>query len=201
MGLFGLDKAQSTPAMGTGPSWLLEPGAYVATILRMETGVTREGKKKLVMTWDVAEGPKARTFASSQYPPQEHLGLEGNALGFTKWKLERISASNSGGAVTFDAVACADSGNFQHFIGKVVGLLVGVEVVTSRKDGSDREQNFVERWLTAQEARQGFTVDEDGTQRPIVPPARRDSRKKGATAPTPAAAPSAAPVFGDEIPF
>ena len=45
---------------------------------------------------------------------------------------------------------------------------------------------MVVEWLTPQEVRQGFTVQEDGSHKEIVPPARRDSRKKqpqAATAP------------------
>lgn len=216
MGLFqGLTDVESRQATGGGAGWLIDAGYYVCEIQGVELGTTREGKVKLAVSWDVAEGPFAGTNAGSMYPPVESLVMEGKGLPYSKYKLECISKSNPG----FDAVAAADAGAWDAFTGKVVGLGIGVEHYTkgprSSHAGEDGERNYVYEWVDVPSLRAGAVSDGNGGSRPLGLPPERDTRKKRqpATDGQIAAARSqvaqaasryptaSATDYGDEIPF
>lgn len=214
MGLFqGLSDVESKQATG-GAGWLIDAGYYVCEIQGVELGTTREGKVKLAVSWDVAEGPFAGTNANSMYPPVESLVMEGKGLPYSKYKLECVTRSNPG----FDAVAAADAGRWDAFTGKVVGLGIGVEHYTkgprSAHAGEDGERNYVYQWIDVPSLRAGVSVDASGAPRPLDVPPERDARKRrqpatdgqiaaaremvarGAQSAT-----TSATDYGDEIPF
>ena len=203
MGMFGLTEAIPQKPSGGG-SWILEPGAYVCKIQKAYTGRTMSGKDKLVIEWSVAEGPSAGFGAESVYPPTENITFDptnSRTQGFARFKLDKITESNASDTVVitnydgsqitvpFSATNLVDNGHPEALTGKLIGFLIGVEDYTKTRGtnaGQDGERNVVVEWLTPQEVRQGFTVQEDGSHKEIVPPARRDSRKKqpqAATAP------------------
>lgn len=192
MKLAGIESREA----GDGGSFDLAPGVYVARITSADLMFSKKKEEALVVTWDVAEGDCTGFFSRSEYPPKEWLMLEGAGAPFAKWKLEQISASNSNPPVTFDAVAAVDAYQHDTLVGKLVGLVVGFERYT-KNNGSDGTRNFVARWCTAQEARQGWRTDDSGKQVPLEPPAERDSRRPGVSQ----AAQSATNVADDDIPF
>lgn len=200
MGLFD-EMAQSEAKQGGGSGWLIDAGVYVCEIGEVKLGITNAGKKKLTMTWDVAEGPFAGTNAGSQYPPMEHLVMEGDGVGYSKYKLECISRSNPG----FDAVAEANAGNFAAFTGKLVGMGIGIEHYTkgakSKNAGEDGERNYVHAWYDAPSVRAGVTVGPKGEPVTLTIPPEKDSRKAKPQATATQSATTSAASEEDEIPF
>lgn len=200
MGLFD-EMAQSEAKQGGGSGWLIDAGVYVCEIGEVKIGITNAGKKKLTMTWDVAEGPFAGTNAGSQYPPMEHLVMEGDGVGYSKYKLECISRSNPG----FDAVAEANNGNFGAFVGKLVGMGIGIEHYTkgekSKNAGEDGDRNYVHAWYDVPSVRAGVTVGPKGEPVTLTPPPDKDSRKAKPQGTATRSATTSAVPEEDEIPF
>lgn len=202
MGLFGLTgvEAKEPP---TSSSWTLEPGAYVCRIDHADVVAAKSsGNKMLHIDYSVAEGPSAGFGASSQFPPSTNIMLEpADQLPYAVHRLNCISASNSAGPISFDAVKVVEDGNFYLLVGKLVGFVIEKELYTrgpgSKHPGEDGERNNVVKWLTAQEVRQGFTVGKDGRNVLIEVPPVKDSRK-----PKPAGAQAPQPEMADsDIPF
>lgn len=203
MGLFGLTNVEAREPQG-GFEWTVEGGVYVCRIDHAEVVTAKtSGNKMLHIEYSIAEGPHAGFGADSQYPPYVNVMLEPESqLPFAAHRLNCISASNSAGPVTFDAVKVVDDGNSQLLVGKLVGFVIEKELYTrgpnSKRAGEDGERNNVVRWITVQEARQGYTVRDDGTKVLIEVPPIKDSRK-----PKPAGAQAQAPqaMSDEDIPF
>lgn len=195
MGLFGLTgTAPQKPA--SGGSWILPPGAYVCRVETTMMGRTMTGKDKMSFDWSVAEGEYAGWGTNTMYPPTENIVLDKEnpkTLGYAVYKLNKITESNPGRQVVvteydgtkksypFDAVALVDNNQAFQLNGALIGFVIGVEDYTKTRGanaGQDGERNFVAEWLTPQEVRQGYTVDKDGNRHEIVPPPRKDSRKR-----------------------
>lgn len=135
----------------TGGFANIEPGAYVLKITQMKDDAAH---KFVRVYWDVAEGPFAGTYASSQYPPSTIMGYgDDRAKSYTLHKLHVIADSNG---ATQDAVEMAfRMDDWKRFIGKKFGAIVRRRLYTagpnSKTPGADRYDVDVAAWLTPAE--------------------------------------------------
>ena len=177
-----------------GAADLLPAGAYVCVVTEAHLTTSKVGKMALVVTWDVAEGEHVGHFVGAQYGHTEWVMLESNSgspqdeertRGFAAHKLDRISRSNSQGAVSFDAMALVSGMAVQfeaggkigqmpvpQLTGKYVGLVVGT--VDETYKGKVQHRNEVAGWYTVEEVRAGKYADKDGMLRDIRIPAHKD---------------------------
>lgn len=202
--------SQTAPQEGGGSADVLPAGAYVAVITDARIVKSKSGKVNVKLDWDVAEGPHAGHFGGAQYGHSCYLGIEDNAAPYTRFKLDRISMSNSNPPVTFDAPGTVDRYAAQFFAGgcvgeipmpefpgRFVGLVVGT--VDELYKGEVQHRNDVAQWVTAAEARAGKYTDAKGQLRDIKVPAHKD--KTQGQAAQPAAAPAQPDMAQDDIPF
>lgn len=192
-----------------GGSEILPPGAYCCIITDARLTTSKKGDMALLVTWDVAEGEHKGHFGGAEFGHTEWLMLEGNGAPYAAARLDKVSASNSVPPVNFDAVGTADAAAIAYdqtgrkgqmpvplFIGRAIGLVVGIE--ESSYNGSERERNFVDRWITPDEVRAGKYTDSKGAVHDVRIPERRVERKAAQPA---QAAQAALPLADEEIPF
>lgn len=186
--------SQTEAVEATGGTDLLPAGAYVCVITDARLEKSKKGNVNLKIDWDVAEGPHAGHFAGAQYGHSAWLGIEGKSAGYTKYKLDRVSMSNSNPPVTFDAPGIVDRYAMQFFSGGCVGEMpvaeltgrfVGLVVGTSDElyNGEVQHRNEVAQWVTASEARAGKYTDSKGRIVDIRIPAHKDKTQGAQTQP------------------
>lgn len=173
----------------------LEPGGYVCRITRVEPHPERE---YAFFEWDVAEGPHARHFEGSEWPPRDVVSWKGKAVGMTKHKLHVLADANPGKLTpklaadgSFAGVEEFDRDEWSRFIGLSFGAVVRRRLYT-KKTGETGEGIEIGAWKSPEEIRAGD----------FKPMAARDSRElpqqvKAATAP----AAAGSDVYDEDIPF
>ena len=130
----------------------LEPGAYVARIVRADDN---PGKEYVELVFDIAEGPRAGFYSDDwgrSHPCAHHffMSYKETALGMLKGRLEAIAASNPG----FDPFAAWDAGRAEMFEGKLVGINLQEEEY-ERNDGEVATRLNVCAVMGAQDVRDG----------------------------------------------
>ena len=103
----------------------LPAGGYVAKIVDTEYIAER---KRLWLVIDIAEGEYASYYADAWgigHPGTHRLMVSylDSAKGMLLWRLNRLTEWNPG----FDAIAASNGDNWEAFIGKKIGLVVGEE--------------------------------------------------------------------------
>lgn len=179
---------------GSG-SFDIEPGAYKLVITKAES---MHGQEYVRIYWDVAEGPRAGAYASSQYPPSDVLSWKDSALNMLKGKLHRLQECNpkrlhaqldQGGefvGIPEFAQAVDSRGEFGFLVGCRFGAVVRRRLYTagpnSKSPGADRTSIEIARYLTPKEFADGdwpksLLADRDQRdkqaqqQEHVVPPA------------------------------
>lgn len=216
-GFASLLGAQAVEPTGSG-GWVLPAGAYVCKIKRAYAARTMGGKDCVKIEWVVAEGEHADFGNNTMYPPTETIVVDDKTpktLGFARFKLDTITRSNPGAKVTwtgldgttqlvdFDASTMVANSRPDYLDGMLVGFLVGIELYTKSRGehaGEDGERNIVAKWVTPEDVRRGYTVNDKGEEVALTPPPVKDSRKKPAETPAQVAAVAQA-MAEDPIPF
>lgn len=121
----------------------VEAGGYVVKIIDI---VDNEEKEFVWLVFDIAEGPRAGFFTNEanrefyKDKPNKHgilmsykSGMSEKAKQMLKGKLKLFTECNNG----FDAEAAFTNAHPEHFVGKLVGLVAGMEeyVYEGRDDG------------------------------------------------------------------
>ena len=197
--------------LGGSGAGVLPAGAYVCVITEARLSKSKKGDMALLVTWDVAEGEHKGHFSGSDFGHTDWVMLEGNGAPYGASKLDKLSAANSGGPVSFDAVGAVDveaakydemgrTGEWavQILSGKMIGLVVGTR--TSTLGDNTREENFVDRWVTPDEIRAGKYTDSSGAVKDIRIPSHR-TENRGAPSTPKTSANTAQVVPDDELPF
>lgn len=130
-------------AMEPGERERIEAGGYVVKIVGI---VDNEEKEFVWLVFDIAEGPRKGFYTNDdnrEYyaeKPNKHgilmsykQGMSEKAKQMLKGKLKLFSESNGG----FDAESAFTNAHPEHFIGKLIGLVAGMEeyVYEGRDDG------------------------------------------------------------------
>ena len=181
----------------TGERATIEPGGYVCRIMGVKY---TPGEDKAWLEWDVAEGPAAGTFASSDYPPRDCMSWKPTALGMLKHKLKVLAEANptrlhvlvDPTTREFATIAEFDSEDWDAFVGCTFGAVVRKRLYAY--NGTDREAIEVGAWKSPQDIR-------DGNWKPMAP---RDQRETHHDHQFPAAARPAqqqAALADEDIPF
>lgn len=141
-----------------GGSFEVPPGLYELVVTGAVQCVSKAGKQQVELTWDVAEGPYAKTFGGSQYPPREYVGLEDN-VEWSAHKMHCIAASNPG--IDVEALweqAVTNPGAWLRLIGMRFGATVTVERGIKRSGehaGEPSSNNKIVQWFSVDEIRRG----------------------------------------------
>ena len=123
---------RNVEAIEPGEREKLPEGGY---IVRIEDYEDNEEKEYVRFVFDVNEGPRAGFYSDEYYAkkPWMHslmFSYKEKALPMTKGRLEKLSECNPG----FDAVAAFEGAHPEMFVGRKIGLVVGVEQRVFKSD-------------------------------------------------------------------
>lgn len=128
-------------------------GGYVVKITEI---VDNEDKEFVWLVFDIAEGPHKGFYSADQWyadKPNKHgilmsykQDMSDRAKQMLKGKLKLFSESNGG----FDAESAFSNAHPEHFVGKLIGLVAGMEeyVYEGREDGKWRKGESID-WFHA----------------------------------------------------
>lgn len=187
---------------GGGDYQRMGAGGYVIAITAVRTdGPAGNGgrvdyvnaKDYVKLIYDVVEGDFAGKFSDDYWQGESkdyghQIFLSWKNMGAFKGNIEALDASNPG----FDALAAFEADNWQMFIGKKVGIVVGEEEYRAN-DGSIKTRLGFPRLRPVSDIREGKFK---------VPPLKKldDGRQDGYFA-APSAPVAATSVYDENIPF
>lgn len=124
-------KWSSVEAVAEGEFKKLEPGAYVASIVKV---VDVPEKEYVQVLYDIAEGPHKGFFSDAFYADKAWahsivMSYKDTALGMLKGRMETIQKCNQG----FDPFAAWDAGRLDMFAGRRVGIVLRQEEYWDKK--------------------------------------------------------------------